>query len=1163
MGRRLAPLLVALAALTCAAPANAADYVGLGDSYSSGTGTAGSYSDNCNRTVTAYPALMAGLLPGVDTGVNLSCNGARTNNITTDAQAPANPDAQLDLPGIDAGTEWVTLQIGGNDAGFVDTLVTCGNPFGNCEQAIADAEETAETELPPKLNATYDALRAKAPNATIGIVGYPRIFRPNESCNTFFSADEVNQLNAAADKLAQITRQVAHENDLAYIDVRPPFLGHGACDSAEWINGLSGTVTNSYHPKVDGHSNGFAPTVSSGLQNVPQTTITESPGLLSNDANPLFRFTSSVASSTFQCKLDGGAFTSCTSPRQYTGVSQGAHTFQVRAINPNGDVDQFPASYAWTVDTTPPGVTLDPSGPTGTVPDDTAEFSFASADPTASLACRLDTGSFASCTSPKTYAGLDDGAHTFTIRATDPAGNTSTASRTWTVDTTAPVATVNDGPADPTPSGAAEFNFSLDDPAAVTQCRLDPVDPDPEDETTPWTSCATGQQYTGLPDGEHLFQVRGVDAIGNQGAPDEFAWTVDSTASAIDVLTGPDPLTNATAATFTFDADDPQAELTCKLDDGDFEECASGQGYSGLDEGPHTFTVKATDTALNVATDSWTWTVDTTDPDVTLNSGPEGTVTSASAELGFGSTDPAATFECKLDNDLEAAFDECTSPKQYSNLDDGPHTFDVRAIDQAGNVSTAVTRTWSVDRSLPSATISQQPANLSTDDSPTFAFTTDEPGSDFLCRIDSNVAAEFEPCESPKTYAELNDGPHSFDVRAVDAAGNVGQIDSHGWTIDTLAPTTAIDNHPAELSPLDSAAFTFHADQSGAFQCRLDGNPPAGTGWVGCGSGTVGARNYGSELSEGAHTFEVRSQDPAGNVGTPAAYAWTSDSVSPVVTLDPGGPSGLVNQTTASFTFSSSEPAAMECKLDAGAFAACPTSTTASYSGLAQGAHTFTVKASDAAGHSSTPITRTWTVDSVPPTVEITGGPSGLTNQTIAAFSFTSAGGGAAECKLDAGAFAACGSSPKTYSGLTDGAHTVTVRSTDAAGNFATDTQTWTVDATAPQTTILYGPSTPTDQTTAELQFSATESASYQCSLDGAIFAACTSPVNLSNLAKGDHNFRVRAVDLAGNMDSTPASHVWRVGIDPPASEVAGVTKKPKRCKKRASKKRCKKKRGR
>src|SRR6185436_18701367 len=109
-----------------------------------------------------------------------------------------------------------------------------------------------------------------------------------------------------------------------------------------------------------------------------------------------------------------------------------------------------PASFAWTVDTAAPNtsITAQPSDPTNATG---ASFSFTATE-TSTYECRLDGGSWASCTSPKSYTGLADGAHTFDVRASDAAGNTdaSPASFTWTVDTAAPNTSITAQPSDPT-----------------------------------------------------------------------------------------------------------------------------------------------------------------------------------------------------------------------------------------------------------------------------------------------------------------------------------------------------------------------------------------------------------------------------------------------------------------------------------------------------------------------------------------------------------------------------------------------------------------------------------------------------------------------------------------------------------------------------------------
>ena len=96
-------------------------------------------------------------------------------------------------------------------------------------------------------------------------------------------------------------------------------------------------------------------------------------------------------------------------------------------------------------------------------------------------------------------------------------------------------------------------------------------------------------------------------------------------------------------------------------------------------------------------------------------------------------------------------------------------------------------------------------------------------------------------------------------------------------------------------------------------------------------------------------------------------------------------------------------------------------------------------------------------------------------------------------------------------------------------------------DTTPPDTTITSGPPSTTPDTTASFAFSATEAGStYQCKLDAAAYAACTSPASYPGLAPGSHTFSVRATDAAGNTDQSPATATWTVGTTPPR---AGITR--------------------
>ncbi|HXV38589.1 MAG TPA: thrombospondin type 3 repeat-containing protein, partial [Nitrosopumilaceae archaeon] len=92
---------------------------------------------------------------------------------------------------------------------------------------------------------------------------------------------------------------------------------------------------------------GSATTATDGIS--PETTITSSPTDPTGSNDATFEFISNETPSTFECDLDGQGFVSCTTPYTYLGLTDGTHTFQVRATDESGNVDASPASYTWTI----------------------------------------------------------------------------------------------------------------------------------------------------------------------------------------------------------------------------------------------------------------------------------------------------------------------------------------------------------------------------------------------------------------------------------------------------------------------------------------------------------------------------------------------------------------------------------------------------------------------------------------------------------------------------------------------------------------------------------------------------------------------------------------------------------------------------------------------
>jgi hypothetical protein len=175
----------------------------------------------------------------------------------------------------------------------------------------------------------------------------------------------------------------------------------------------------------------------------PQTTISGTPGAATQSASATFTFagtdtTTPAGSLLFECQLDvpeTGAWTACTSPRSYSGLSTGSHTFRVRARDAANNVDASPAVHTWTIDQTAPDTILT-AGPPSSTSSTSASFGFTANETGTTFECSLDsTTSYTACTSPRAYSGVSVGSHTFRVRARDAAGNVdaSPASQAWTV----------------------------------------------------------------------------------------------------------------------------------------------------------------------------------------------------------------------------------------------------------------------------------------------------------------------------------------------------------------------------------------------------------------------------------------------------------------------------------------------------------------------------------------------------------------------------------------------------------------------------------------------------------------------------------------------------------------------------------------------------------
>jgi lysophospholipase L1-like esterase len=289
-------------------------YVALGDSFSAGEGVApflGSGHD-CHRSSRAYstwvrppgyPGTLYAIASGganvYGSGTNVrsagnvswaswACSGATTKNVLPrnlggvpqGTTSRYDGKTQIDSASL-AGANLVTLTIGGNDAGYVDVLVTCG--LGNCNtRAFERSRAAIIAATKPRLEKVYRAIAARAPHARILVLGYPQPFpaaKARQACAALSpfrgEQDMLRRLGVRLNATIQsaVTTVARSGARVEFVPMAARFDGHEVCGSkGAWINGIIMSSTGfgldpgSFHPTLAGQRDGYGAAVNAALR---------------------------------------------------------------------------------------------------------------------------------------------------------------------------------------------------------------------------------------------------------------------------------------------------------------------------------------------------------------------------------------------------------------------------------------------------------------------------------------------------------------------------------------------------------------------------------------------------------------------------------------------------------------------------------------------------------------------------------------------------------------------------------------------------------------------------------------------------------------------------------------------------------------------------------
>ncbi|MDP6958142.1 MAG: Ig-like domain-containing protein, partial [Planctomycetota bacterium] len=550
---------------------------------------------------------------------------------------------------------------------------------------------------------------------------------------------------------------------------------------------------------------------------------------------------------------------------------------------------------------------------------------------------------------------------------------------------------------------------------------------------------------------------------------------------------------------------------------------------------------------------------DTTPPQTTITSAPSGNVSSTSATISYSSNESGSTFQWKIGASNWVNYGSSTSVTFNNNLPQGSITFQVRAIDSAGNVDpTPASVTWTVDTVAPNTTITSAPSGTVASTSATITYSSTESGGSYQWQIAASNWINWSA--NNFSFTNLPQGSITFQVRAVDSAGNVDASPATvTWTVDTVAPSVPSLSSPAHGSYTNDTTPTFSwgaISDANLYQIQIDNNSdfssPVAYPYTSSTSYPPAA------LSANTYYWRVRARDAAGN--------WSAFSSSRTLYLDTSAPTGAsitidsgnayTTTTTVTLSASASGAAYMRFKNDSGSWSSYESYGTGKSWTISssQGTRYVYVQFMDLAGNqTSGSHYDTIVYDSVAPTslsLSINGGDT-YTNSTGVTLSPSASGASYMRFKNESNGswtgYESYSSSKSWSVHNTQGTRYVYVQFKDAAGNETNGStyDTIVLDTIAPGTPSLSSPANGsyTNDTTPSFSWGGVSGANlYQIQIDNnsnfssPVVSTTTSAAAYTSgtLSAGTYYWRVQARDAAGNWGSYSGSRTLYIDTTAP-----------------------------